>query len=86
MPSCNIGIGDRTASWRLSERHDRNCGDEAKTRNRSAPHMPYLAPSRYHLLIESDRSLSLTVDERVNYSCPSIDVLFESAAMCSLSR
>ncbi|MGB8534872.1 MAG: chemotaxis protein CheB [Acidobacteriaceae bacterium] len=40
----------------------------------------YLAPAGYHLLIESDRSLSLTIDERVNYSCPSIDVLFESAA------
>jgi two-component system chemotaxis response regulator CheB len=40
----------------------------------------YLAPAGYHLLIESDRSLSLTIDERVNYCCPSIDVLFESAA------
>ncbi len=40
----------------------------------------YLAPAGYHLLIESDRCLSLTVDERVNCSCPSIDVLFESAA------
>ena len=40
----------------------------------------YLAPAGYHLLIESDRSLSLTIDERVNYSCPSIDVLFKSAA------
>lgn len=40
----------------------------------------YLAPAGYHLLIESDRSLSLTVDERVNHSCPSVDVLFESAA------
>jgi two-component system, chemotaxis family, protein-glutamate methylesterase/glutaminase len=40
----------------------------------------YLAPAGYHLLIESDRSLSLTVDERVNYSCPSIDVLFKTAA------
>jgi two-component system chemotaxis response regulator CheB len=40
----------------------------------------YLAPAGYHLLIESDRSLSLSVDPRVNYSCPSIDVLFESAA------
>lgn len=41
----------------------------------------YLAPAGYHLLIESDRSLSLSVDERVNHSCPSIDVLFESAAI-----
>ena len=40
----------------------------------------YLAPAAYHLLIESDRSFSLSVDPRVNYSCPSIDVLFESAA------
>ncbi|HET6218018.1 MAG TPA: chemotaxis protein CheB [Acidobacteriaceae bacterium] len=40
----------------------------------------YLAPPGYHLLIESDRSLSLSVDQRVNHCCPSIDVLFESAA------
>lgn len=40
----------------------------------------YLAPAGYHLLIEADRSLSLSVDPRVNCSCPSIDVLFESAA------
>ena len=40
----------------------------------------YLAPAGYHLLIEADRSLSLSVDGRVNFSCPSVDVLFESAA------
>jgi two-component system chemotaxis response regulator CheB len=40
----------------------------------------YLAPAGYHLLIESDRCLSLSVDPRVNHACPSIDVLFESAA------
>lgn len=40
----------------------------------------YLAPPGYHLLIEAERIFSLSVDERVNYSCPSIDVLFESAA------
>ena len=40
----------------------------------------YLAPGGYHLLIEADLSLSLSADPRVNYSCPSIDVLFESAA------
>lgn len=40
----------------------------------------YLAPAGYHLLIESDRCFSLSVDPRINYSCPSIDVLFESAA------
>jgi two-component system chemotaxis response regulator CheB len=40
----------------------------------------YLAPAGYHLLIEPERTFGLSVDERVNYSCPSIDVLFESAA------
>lgn len=40
----------------------------------------YLAPGGYHLLVEPDRSFSLSEDVRVNYSCPSIDVLFESAA------
>ncbi len=40
----------------------------------------YFAPSGYHLLIEADRCLSLSNDEAVLYSRPSIDVLFESAA------
>lgn len=43
----------------------------------------YLAPADYHLLIERNGArgeLSLSVDEAVRYSRPSIDVLFESAA------
>jgi two-component system, chemotaxis family, protein-glutamate methylesterase/glutaminase len=40
----------------------------------------YLAPAGYHLLIEPDRSFSLSIDEKVNYCRPSIDLLFESAA------
>ena len=40
----------------------------------------YIAPPNYHLLIERDKTFSLTIDERVNYARPSIDVLFESAA------
>lgn len=40
----------------------------------------YLAPANYHLLLEPDLSLTLTVDERVNYARPSVDVLFETAA------
>jgi len=40
----------------------------------------YIAPPNYHLLIEADRSLSLSVDPLVNWSRPSIDVLFETAA------
>jgi two-component system, chemotaxis family, protein-glutamate methylesterase/glutaminase len=40
----------------------------------------YLAPPNYHLLIENDRTFSLSIDERVNYARPSIDVLFETTA------
>jgi two-component system chemotaxis response regulator CheB len=40
----------------------------------------YFAPSDYHLLVEADGALALSNDEPVNYSRPSIDVLFESAA------
>jgi len=32
------------------------------------------------LLIENDKTFSLTIDEYVNFARPSIDVLFESAA------
>lgn len=40
----------------------------------------YFAPADYHLLIEKDRSFSLTRDTPVNFSRPSIDVLFEAAS------
>jgi two-component system chemotaxis response regulator CheB len=40
----------------------------------------YLAPQNYHLLVEKDRSFSLDYSELVNFSRPSIDVSFESAA------
>ena len=40
----------------------------------------WFAPPNYHLLLEQDRSFALSVDQPVNFSRPSIDVLFESAA------
>jgi two-component system, chemotaxis family, protein-glutamate methylesterase/glutaminase len=39
----------------------------------------YLAPADYHLLVEDGR-FALSTDAHINYSRPSIDVLFESAA------
>lgn len=39
----------------------------------------YIAPPDYHLLVERG-SLALSVDERIQFARPSIDVLFESAA------
>jgi two-component system chemotaxis response regulator CheB len=40
----------------------------------------YVAPPNYHLLIEMDRTFSLSLEPPVQYSRPSIDVLFETAA------
>jgi two-component system chemotaxis response regulator CheB len=53
---------------------------EAVEKEPVLPQHIYIAPPNYHLLIESDRTFSLTIDERVNFARPSIDVLFESAA------
>ncbi len=40
----------------------------------------YTAPANYHVLVERDLTVSLSVEAAVNFSRPSIDVLFESAA------
>lgn len=40
----------------------------------------YTAPAGYHLQVEPGCIFSLSLDERVNYSRPSIDILFTSAA------
>ncbi|MCL4262434.1 MAG: chemotaxis protein CheB [Anaerolineae bacterium] len=53
---------------------------EAEANEAIEPGGVYLAPANYHLLVEPDRSLALSVDEKVCYSRPSIDVLFQSAA------
>ena len=41
----------------------------------------YAAPANYHMLVDRNGTISLSVDEKVNWSRPSIDVLFESAAI-----
>ncbi|HSH04097.1 MAG TPA: chemotaxis protein CheB [Anaerolineae bacterium] len=53
---------------------------EAADKMMIKPRTVYLAPANYHLLVERDFSLSLSIDEKVNYSRPAIDVLFETAA------
>lgn len=45
-----------------------------------APGTIYFAPPDYHLLVESGRTFALSQDDRVHYSRPAVDVLFESAA------
>jgi two-component system chemotaxis response regulator CheB len=53
---------------------------EADEKEKASPGVVYLAPPNYHLLVEDDATLSLTVTERVNFARPAIDVLFETAA------
>lgn len=40
----------------------------------------YLVPADYHLLFENKQTVSLDCSEKINYSRPSIDVTFHSAA------
>lgn len=44
------------------------------------PGRVYVAPANYHMLVEQNGTIALSVSEKVNWSRPSIDVLFESAA------
>jgi two-component system, chemotaxis family, protein-glutamate methylesterase/glutaminase len=52
---------------------------EADEKEKIEKGIVYIAPPNYHLLIEKNRTFSLTIDEKVNYARPSIDILFESA-------
>ncbi|MEL7586018.1 MAG: chemotaxis protein CheB [Prolixibacteraceae bacterium] len=53
---------------------------EADEKEMIMPGTAYFAPPNYHLQIENDFSFSLSTDKKVNFSRPSIDVLFETAA------
>ncbi|WP_262151871.1 chemotaxis protein CheB [Chryseobacterium foetidum] len=44
------------------------------------PNRIYIAPADYHLLFEDTKTVSLDSSEKMNYSRPSIDVTFRSAA------
>ncbi|MCG6156251.1 chemotaxis protein CheB [Rubinisphaera margarita] len=53
---------------------------EAEDTESIQPGMIYIAPPDYHVLVEADGRISLSSEEPVQYSRPSIDVLFETAA------
>ena len=53
---------------------------ELQEKEKIAPNIIYIAPPNYHLLIETDETFSLDASEKINFSRPSIDVAFESAA------
>lgn len=59
-----------------SKQHVKEADEKEKIENGRI----YVAPSNYHLMIEKNKTFSLSIDERVNFARPSIDVLFETAA------
>jgi two-component system, chemotaxis family, protein-glutamate methylesterase/glutaminase len=54
---------------------------EVTSRETIKPGCVYISPSGYHLLVERDKTFSLSVDPPVSFAIPSIDVLFESASL-----
>lgn len=53
---------------------------EVEDKDELMPGYVFLAPPEYHVLVEKDGTLSLDDSEKVNFSRPSIDVTFDSAA------
>ncbi|TCD22704.1 chemotaxis protein CheB [Pseudomonas sp. IC_126] len=70
-PTQLVEIFQRKTALRVKEADDKEpvCGATL-----------YFAAPGYHLLVEADLTLSLSQDEAMHFSRPSIDVLFESAA------
>lgn len=56
------------------------CVFQAEDKMKVVPGCAYVAPGGYHMLLDDGMIIALSVDPRVCYSRPSIDVLFESAA------
>ena len=53
---------------------------EVDEKEKIKPGVVYTAPPNYHVLVEEDETFSLSVEERINFARPSIDVFFQSAA------
>jgi two-component system chemotaxis response regulator CheB len=53
---------------------------EVDEKEKIRPGVVYTAPPNYHVLVEEDETFSLSMEERINFARPSIDVFFQSAA------
>ncbi|MEO1133136.1 MAG: chemotaxis protein CheB [Cyanobacteria bacterium J06639_1] len=59
---------------------------QAEAGDRLAPGTVYVAPPNRHLLVDPDRTLSLTQSELVHFVRPSADLLFDSVAASHKDR
>jgi two-component system chemotaxis response regulator CheB len=53
---------------------------EVDEKEKIKPGIVYTAPPNYHVLVEEDETFSLSMEGRINFARPSIDVFFQSAA------
>ena len=70
----------------ILSRRTRLCVVEARNGERVQPGYVYVAPPDRHLLINGDRTMSLTQTELVHFVRPSADLLFESVAASHRER
>ncbi|HVF14796.1 MAG TPA: chemotaxis protein CheB [Acidimicrobiales bacterium] len=66
---------------RLLERQTHRPVRDVEDKERMAPSTAYLAPAGYHLRVEAPGHRALSPEGPVRFARPSIDVLFESAAV-----
>lgn len=76
----HIGNNNINTFIRLLDKNDNLTVKEAEEKEIIKEKTIYFAPPNYHLQIEDECSLSLSTAQKVNFSRPSIDVLFETAA------
>lgn len=77
---CHVGDDGHDRLAELLGRHCAIAVEEVEDKAPLTPRTVHVAPAGYHLLLEDNRSFSLSVDPKVCGVRPSIDVLFESVA------
>lgn len=78
---CHRGPDDDGSLFvELLARHSRLPVREAEERHPASPGIVHVAPSGYHLLLETNGRFMLSTEPRVRYVRPAVDVLFQSAA------
>ncbi len=77
---CHTGSEDVSLLCELLARSSALPVGEAIERTTPLAAHVYIAPTGYHLLVGDDGRFALSVDPRVGFARPSIDVLFESVA------
>lgn len=82
----HLGPESGDSIMKLLRRHSSIPLSEPEDKELILDNRAYIAPADYHMVVERDRTLSITLGPKVNYCRPSIDVLFETAAEAYLDK